>query len=162
MKKNKTYGKILTLFIIAILILDQITKIWLYKKGIATILESNNNNGYYIIISIIIVLMIIRYISSDNLFIKLDTKIILSFGVAGAIGNVIDRIWNKNVIVFIKLGDYINLNLAYIYILIAWIGMALILAKNTVNFMKERKLRKMKMSDIKNDDLSSKRKRRRF
>ena len=162
MVKNKRHGKMLIILIIATVVLDQITKIWLYKKQIATISDSGNNNGYYIIISIIIVLMIIRYISSDNLFIKLDTKIILSFGVAGAIGNVIDRIWNKNVIVFIKLGDYINLNLAYVYILIAWIGMALILAKNTVNFMKEKKLRKMKMSDIKNDDLFNKRKRRKF
>ncbi len=139
MVKNKRHGKMLIILIIATVVLDQITKIWLYKKQIATISDSGNNNGYYIIISIIIVLMIIRYISSDNTFIKLKTKIILSFGIAGAIGNVIDRIWNKNIIVFIKIGDYINLNLAYIYILIAWVGMAVILAKDTVNFMKERK-----------------------
>ena len=139
MVKNKRHGKMLIILIIATVVLDQITKIWLYKKQIATISDSGNNNGYYIIISIIIVLMIIRYISSDNTFIKLKTKIILSFGIAGAIGNVIDRIWNKNVIVFIKIGDYINLNLAYIYILIAWVGMAVILTKDTVNFIKERK-----------------------
>lgn len=139
MVKNKKHEKMLIILIIAIVVLDQITKIWLYKKQIATISDSGNNNGYYIIISIIIVLMIIRYISSDNTFIKLKTKIILSFGIAGAIGNVIDRIWNKNIIVFIKIGDYINLNLAYIYILIAWIGMAVILTKDTVNFIKERK-----------------------
>ena len=139
MVKNKRHGKMLIILIIATVVLDQITKIWLYKKQIATISDSGNNNGYYIVISLIIVLMIIRYISSDNTFIKLKTKIILSFGIAGAIGNVIDRIWNKNIIVFIKIGDYINLNLAYIYILIAWVGMAVILAKDTVNFMKERK-----------------------
>ena len=139
MVKNKKHEKMLIILIIATVVLDQIIKIWLYKKQIATISNSGNNNGYYIIISIIIVLMIIRDISSDNTFIKLKTKIILSFGIAGAIGNVIDRIWNKNIIVFIKIGDYINLNLAYIYILIAWVGMAVILTKDTVNFMKERK-----------------------
>ncbi len=138
MVKDKKHGKMLIILIIATLVLDQITKIWLYKKQIATISDSGNNNVYYIMISIIIVLMIIRYISSDNTFIKLGTKIILSFGIAGAIGNVIDRIWNKNIIVFIKIGDYINLNLAYIYILIAWVGMAVILTKNSIKFMKER------------------------
>ena len=87
--------------------------------------------------------MIIRYISRDNLFIKLKTKIILSFGIAGAIGNMIDRIWLGYVLAFIKIGNSFNLNLAYIYIVIAWIGMAFILAKDSMEFLKERKNKKV-------------------
>ena len=54
-------------------------------------------------------------------------------------GNLIDRIWNKNVIIFMDLGKSIYLNLAYVYILIAWIGLAAILTKNTMKILKDRK-----------------------
>ena len=112
-----------------------------YKNGAIIPQEENlpSNNGYYIIMTIIVIIMIIRYITNDNTFVKLDTKIILSFGIAGAVGNLIDRIWNKNVIVFIKLGESLNINLAYIYVAIAWIGMAVILTKNTMKILKEKK-----------------------
>ena len=146
MKKEKKQDKIITIFIITILTIDQITKIIMYQKGKATISNYNNNNGYSIVISILIVIMIIRYISSNNTFIKNGTKIILSFAIAGAISNVIDRIWNKNVIVFIKIGTSITLNLSYIYIIIAWIGMAMILTKNSIRFINERKFRKRDVS----------------
>ena len=83
--------------------------------------------------------MIIRYISNENTFIKLDTKVILTLAISGAIGNLIDRIWNKNVIIFMDLGKSIYLNFAYIYVLIAWIGLAAILTKNTMKILKEKK-----------------------
>ena len=104
-------------------------------------IENTNtgNNGYHILISIIIIGMIFKYIFNYNIFIKLDTKIILSIAIAGAIGNLLDRIWNKNVIVFINLGKNIELNLAYFYIIVAWIGMAIILTKNTMRILKSGK-----------------------
>ena len=52
---------------------------------------------------------------------------------------MLDRIWNKNVIVFINLGKHIELNLAYLYIIVAWIGMAIILTKNTMKILKNEK-----------------------
>ena len=85
--------------------------------------------------------MIIRYISNENTFIKLDTKVILTLAISGAIGNLIDRIWNKNVIIFMDLGKSIYLNFAYIYVLIAGIGLAAILTKNTMKILKEKKER---------------------
>ena len=109
MSKNKKI--LITIFIIALL-LDQVTKIVAYTNG--WIIESNEdikNNGYYIIMSIIIIIMIIRYISNDNTFIKLDTKIILTLAISGAVGNVIDRIWNQKVLIFINLVHSIHLNL---------------------------------------------------
>ena len=147
MKKNKNIkeNKKLIVLIIVSLILDQVTKIISYKQKInlAPSELAMENNGYYIIMSIIIVLMIIRYISNENTYIKKGTKIILSLAVAGAIGNVIDRIWNGYVIVFINLGKDFYINFAYIYIIIAWVGMAAILAKNSYLFLKERKNKKV-------------------
>ena len=133
---------IIIIFIIA-LVLDQVTKVIGYVNGWNININSDNsNNGYYIIMTIIIVIMIIRYISNENTFIKLDTKVILTLAISGAIGNLIDRIWNKNVIIFMDLGKSIYLNFAYIYVLIAWIGLAAILTKNTMKILKEKKERK--------------------
>lgn len=135
--------KILSIIFIIALILDQITKIIAYANGWnININGDNSNNGYYIIVTIIIVIMIIRYISNENTFIKLDTKVILTLAISGAIGNLIDRMWNKNVIIFMNFGKSIYLNLAYIYILIAWIGLAAILTKNTMKILKEKKVKK--------------------
>lgn len=137
--KNKKERKILITIIFITFILDQICKIVSLKMGLSSIDDNVNTNGYYIVMSIIIIIMIIRYISNDNTFIKLNIKIILSLAISGAIGNLVDRICYKQVITFIKIGNYIHLNLAYIYIIIAWIGMAAILSKNTMNFFKERR-----------------------
>lgn len=141
-KDKKNHNKIIIAIIIISLIIDQITKIIAYKQGWNTQNESTDNN-YYMIMTIIIVLLIARYIRTDNSFIKLNTKVILSFAISGAIGNLIDRIWNKSVITFIKLGNFLDLNLSYIYILIAWIGMAVILAINSMKIIKDRKNKKV-------------------
>lgn len=137
MKEKKNKKILIVIFLIA-LILDQISKIIAYKNG-WNISSEFSNNGYNIVITLIIVLMLVRYISNDNTFIKLDTKIILTLAISGAIGNLIDRIWNQNVIIFIDLGKSIHLNFAYIYVLIAWIGFAAILTRNTMVIIKNRK-----------------------
>ena len=138
---EKQRKRILTTIFFIALILDQVAKLISYINGwnLNINTNNNNNNGYYIVMTIIVVIMIIRYISNENTFIKLDTKIILTLGISGAVGNLIDRIWNRNVIIFINLGKSIYLNLSYIYILIAWIGLAAILTKNTMKIIKDRK-----------------------
>lgn len=136
---EKQRKRILTTIFFIALILDQVAKLISYINGWNLNINTNNNNGYYIVMTIIVVIMIIRYISNENTFIKLDTKIILTLGISGAVGNLIDRIWNRNVIIFINLGKSIYLNLSYIYILIAWIGLAAILTKNTMKIIKDRK-----------------------
>ena len=141
--KEKQNKKILLIIFLIALILDQVSKIISYANGWNINLNTDtSNNGYYIVMTIIIVLMIIRYISNENTFIKLDTKIILTLAISGAVGNLIDRIWNQNVIIFIDLGKSIYLNLAYIYILIAWVGLAAILTKNTMKILKEKGMKK--------------------
>lgn len=140
MKDNKRKKILIIVFFIA-LILDQVTKFISYINGWNININNNtSNNGYYIMLTIIIVFMIIKYISNQNTFIKLDTKIILTLAISGSIGNLIDRIWNKNVIVFLDFGKSIYLNLSYIYILIAWVGLAVILTKNTMKILKEKRM----------------------
>lgn len=146
MKKNV---KRFSIFIFVMVFLDQITKYIFLKNGKALAPVGEQNNAYYILVSIIIVIMIIRYMSSNNTFIKSDTKIILSFATAGAIGNVIDRILRGYVICFIKLGDFFNVNLAYIYVAISWIGMAAILTKNSYIFLKNSKEKRKKIEERK-------------
>lgn len=140
MKDNKRKKILIIVFFIA-LILDQVTKFISYINGWNININNNtSNNGYYIMLTIIIVFMIIKYISNQNTFIKLDTEIILTLAISGSIGNLIDRIWNKNVIVFLDFGKSIYLNLSYIYILIAWVGLAVILTKNTMKILKVKRM----------------------
>ncbi len=140
MKKKE---KIIIYIIISILLLiDQISKIIAINRGWTIQNTNTSNNGYYVFINIIIVFMLIRYIFNNNSFIKTFTRIILSFGISGGIGNLIDRIWNKNVILFINLNNHIELNISYVYILIAWIGMAVILTKDSAKFLHEKKLKR--------------------
>ena len=140
MKDNKRKKILIIIFFIA-LILDQVTKFISYINGWNININNNtSNNGYYIMLTIIIVFMLIKYISNQNTFIKLDTEIILTLAISGSIGNLIDRIWNENVIVFLDFGKSIYLNLSYIYILIAWVGLAVILTKNTMKILKVKRM----------------------
>lgn len=138
--------------IMILLLTDQITKIIAINRGWTIQNNDTSNNGYYILISIIIIFMLIRYITNNNTFIKMGTKIVLSFAISGGIGNLIDRIWNKNVILFINLNNHIELNFSYIYILIAWIGMAIILTINTTKFLNDKKNKNIKRDDLKNEN----------
>ena len=148
MKKKEKY--IIFVLIIILLLIDQVTKIIAIKQGWTIKNSDIENNGNYILISLIAIFMIIRYIFNNNSFIKIYTRIILSFGISGGIGNLIDRIWNKGVILFINFNN-IELNISYIYILIAWIGMAVILTKDTVKFLQDKKI---KRNDKKNENNS--------
>ena len=125
------------IIIISFLVLiDQISKFILRDKSWTI---QNQDNGYNIIVSIIIIIIIFRFIISNNSYNKMYTRIVLSFAVAGAFSNLIDRIWKNSVILIINLGNHIEINLAYVYILIAWIGMAIVLTKNTMKIIKERR-----------------------
>ena len=149
MKKD---NKIIFGTIVCFFMLDQITKIIAIKNGYMIENTNTGSNGYHILINIIVIGMIFKYIFNDNIFIKIETKIVLSIAIAGAIGNLLDRIWNKNVIVFINLGKNIELNLAYFYIIIAWIGMAIILTKNTMKIIKNGNHINMTLKGNKNEN----------
>ncbi len=144
----KKENKIVIIIIFCLIMIDQFSKFLLSNKSWTI---QNQDNGYHIMISIIIVIMIFRYIFSNNIYIKKRTKIVLSFAIAGAISNVIDRIWNNSVILIINIGHHIEINIAYIYIIIAWLGMALIMTNNTVKMIYEHK-NKAERNNIKNEN----------
>ena len=145
--------RVLISLIFILIIIDQIFKIFLYKSkiqiltangwgiGVVNIIKSENNVAY-IIFSILAVIMLVRYIKSNNTFVKMNSRVILSFSIAGAISNVIDRIWNGGTINYINIPKFSSLNLSYIYFIITWIGMAIILTKYTSDRIKEKKERK--------------------
>ena len=137
---DKKEKKILIILIGILILLDQIIKITMLLLGKNVIQNIElKENIKYIIINLIIIGMIIRYINSNNSFIKKDSKIVLSFAIAGAISNVIDRIIRGYVINYINIPGFFSINLSYIYIIIAWIGIAIILTKNTRAMIKENK-----------------------
>lgn len=134
-KKQKI---IILVLITGLIIIDQIIKImYITKQGIN--IQKTTDNTSYILISIIAIIVFIRYIINDNSFIKMDSRIVLSFAISGATSNIIDRIWTGSVINNIKIPTFTDINLAYIYILITWIGMAVILTKYSINRIKEKK-----------------------
>lgn len=150
--KEKDKRVLISLIFILILI-DQMFKIFLYKSkiqiltangwgiGVVNIIKSENNVAY-IIFSILAVIMLVRYIKSNNTFIKMNSRVILSFSIAGAISNAIDRVWNGGTINYINIPKFSSLNISYIYFIITWIGMAVILTKYTSDRIKEKKGRK--------------------
>ena len=142
--------KIIYILIIALIIIDQIAKILIFKTDITLINnagwgigiltnQKSENNIAYILISIVAVMMLVRYINSNNTFIKKDTRVILSFAISGAISNSIDRIWNGGTINYINIPNFTPINLSYVYFIITWIGMAVILTKYTSDRIKEKK-----------------------
>ena len=145
--------KILIVLIVCLIIVDQIIKIVMYNSKIQIInsigwgigVLNNTKSGdnlVYILISIIAVIALVRYIKSNNTFVKMNSRVILSFAIAGAISNTIDRIWNGGTINYINIPNFSALNLSYVYFIITWIGMAVILTKYTSNRIKEKKERK--------------------
>lgn len=140
---NNKSKKILIILNVVLILIDQLSKMFIlffYNTQISFSFNSifNSSNIVYIITSITIISALIRYILRDNQFIKMSSRIILSFAIAGAIGNTIDRLWYANVIT-INFKNAISLNLGYIYVCIAWIGMAVILTLHTSRRMKEKR-----------------------
>lgn len=145
--------KILLILVVVLILIDQILKIVMYNSkfqiinstgwgiGILNNTKSNNNIAY-ILFSILAVIMLIRYISSNNSYIKMNSRVILSFAIAGAISNAIDRVWNGGTINYINIPRFSSLNLAYVYFIITWIGMAFVLTVFTRDRIKEKKERK--------------------
>lgn len=135
---NKKQKIQIIILVVLLIIFDQIFKIMNISNIEINKYESNNNISY-ILISILAIIIIVRYMLNENTFIKMDTRVILAFAIAGALSNIIDRIWLGSVINYIIIPNFTSVNFAYIYITITWIGMAVMLTKYTVNRIKERR-----------------------
>ena len=141
--------RIVVILILALVLLDQLLKIIFlltgakigniesFSIGLLNITKSENN-FQYIFIAFIAIAALIRYINMNNTYLKIDTRIIISFAIAGVISNTIDRIWKQATINYINIPRFTSINLGYLYIAIAWIGMAAILTKFTTERIKEK------------------------
>ena len=147
MKHNEK--KILLILIIGLIILDQILKIIFFISNVKIgnidgwslgIIQNSKteSNTHYILMYIIAIGMLIRYITRKNVYINTKSRIIIGFAIAGCASNLIDRIWNGGIINYINIPKFSTLNLGYIYIIITWIGMAVILTKYTGERIKEK------------------------
>lgn len=135
---NKKQKIIILILAIGLILIDQTLKImYITKQG--TNIEKTTDNTSYILISIIAIIAMLRYIFCNNSFIKMDSRIVLSFAIAGATSNVIDRLWVGDVINNIRVQSFTDINLSYIYILIMWLGMAVILTRYSISRIKEKK-----------------------
>ena len=146
---NNKQAKKLIILIIILIAIDQILKIIFLTSGVQIgntegwnlgliNYESSENNIQYMLIGIIAIVALVRYIKGDNTYIKMDSKVVISFAIAGCISNLIDRVWNGGTINYINMPSFSSLNLGYIYIVITWIGMAVILTKYTYERIKEK------------------------
>ena len=142
--------KLLAVLIVVLLLIDQVLKIIFLVNNLKFgnidgvnlgILEKkqSENNLSFILVSFIAIFAILRYMKSNNTYVKTSNRIVLAFALAGTISNFIDIIWNKGTINYINIQKSISINLGHLYFIITWIGMAVLLTKHTSNLIKERK-----------------------
>ncbi len=131
-KKINKFDIAIISIIIAIIVIDQISKIIIQKVGninieqnTYSISEEDPNSGMmYIVTNLIIIVIIIRFMLSQNQFIDKVLKVFLSFIIAGGISNLIDRIVRGYVLEWINISkiDWLPMfNIADILVLVGWI-----------------------------------------
>ena len=158
-EKEKKINLIIIIIIIAIIMLDQILKLIILKFGEIQIINGilklnlyqNNINGetnskiMNIFSHIVILGIIFKFMRTQNEFIDTKLKVILSFIFAGGCSNLIDRIFRGSVMEFIDFTSIVNIpifNIADIFVLIGWIGMAAIFSVFTVEEWRKNKSKK--------------------
>ena len=151
--KSKIDIILITVFILIILC-DQLSKIFIIyngdkeaiSKGNITISFNNykKENEYYkenyvtaVATDIVVFIIVIKFLKTQKARMDNKVKISLILILAGGIGNFIEKVWNKQEIAFIKIGDLPLLNIAYIFIFIGWIAFAICMACDTIKIRKE-------------------------
>ena len=131
-KKINKFDIAIILIIIAIIVIDQISKIIIQNVGNINIEQNtystsgadSNSAKMYIVTNIIIIIIIARFMLSQNQFIDKILKVFLSFIIAGGISNLIDRIVRGYVLEWINISkiDWLPMfNIADILVLVGWI-----------------------------------------
>ena len=131
-KKINKFDIAIILIIIAIIVIDQVSKIIVQNVG-NIIIEQNtystsstdsNSAIMYIVTNLIIIVIIARFMLSQNQFIDKILKVFLSFIIAGGISNLIDRIVRGYVLEWINISkiDWLPMfNIADVLVLVGWI-----------------------------------------
>ena len=143
-KEDKKEYKLIIIIFIVIILIDQIVKAIVLNVGTITIIpgvlqfkvqENMNSTSMSIITSLIAILIIFRFVMSQNSYIDRKIKIFLTFALVGGISNTFDKVVRGYLVEFIDFTPSISLpilNIADIFILIGWIGLAWISAVFTV------------------------------
>ena len=159
-KKGKLSKEVILLIsiVIVIILVDQITKIWIRNSneidvisGVLTFkISENNKSAYgigsnskamYFATNLVILGVIFKFISTQNEFVDKKLKVFLSFILAGGISNVIDKLIRGYITEFIDFRPIVNLpviNIADLFILIGWVATAAIFAAFTVKEWKNK------------------------
>lgn len=161
MKKKGKLSKetiLLISIVVSIVLVDQITKIWVQSSGEINVIsgvltfsinENNkaaygigsNSKAMYLATNLVILGVIFKFISTQNEFVDRKLKVFLSFILAGGISNVIDKLIRGYVTEFIDFRQLVNLpviNIADLFILIGWVATAAIFAVFTVKEWKNK------------------------
>ena len=159
-KKGKLSKEVILLIsiVVAIILVDQITKIWIRSSneidvisGVLTFkISENNKSAYgigsnskamYFATNLVSLGEIFKFISTQNEFVDKKLKVFLSFILAGGISNVIDKLIQGYVTEFIDFSQIVNLpviNIADLFILIGWVAIAAIFAAFTAKEWKNK------------------------
>ena len=142
-EKKKFKLSITILIIIAIILIDQVSKILVInfvKQDVGIITLSQKSEEIKIddvIISIlsdcVVFTVIIKFLKEQSKYMSTKVKYSLAVILGGGISNCIDKIWNGEVINFIKIGRLPSVNIAYILYIIGWISFLIFMVKNTLN-----------------------------
>ena len=131
-KKINKFDIAIISIIIAIIVIDQVSKIIVQNVGTINIEQNtystfstdSNSAMMYIVTNLIIIVIITRFMLSQNQFIDKVLKVFLSFIIAGGISNLIDRIVRGYVLEWINISkiDWLPMfNIADVLVLVGWI-----------------------------------------
>lgn len=142
-EKKKFKLSITILIIIAIILIDQVSKILVINfvkqdVGIITLIKKSEEIKIAdVIISIlsdcVVFTVIIKFLKEQSKYMSTKVKYSLAVILGGGISNCVDKIWNGEVINFIKIGRLPSVNIAYILYIIGWITFLIFMVKNTLN-----------------------------
>ena len=148
-EKKKFKVSITILIIIAIILVDQISKILVINlvkqdTGIIVLGEKNENIKIEdVIISIlsdcVVFVIIIKFLKEQSKYMSEKVKYSLAVILGGGISNCIDKIWNGEVINFIKISNLPVVNIAYIFYIIGWLAFLVFMVKSTLIVKEELK-----------------------
>lgn len=155
MKKNKKRMIIITIAVIVLIAIDQIAKFFIIGKDINIIpnilkfkfseeVAGTFGVGFkgtftFVITNLIVLGVIIKFMKMQQEQIDKKTYLALTMIIAGAIGNLIDRLFRGYVIKFITLWKLPAFNISDILIVLGWILLAVFFATFAVKVRKENK-----------------------
>lgn len=151
MKKKLSKIEIaIIVIILAIIIIDQISKIIVQNVSNINIEQNADETMMYIITNLVIIVIITKFMLSQNQFIDSKLKIFLSFIIAGGISNIIDRIFRGYVLEWIKIsniGWLPTFNTADVFVLVGWILVVGNFAYFTAEEWKNKKRNNVRLED---------------